>query len=415
MVLARIQLLSRGAQDVYLTGSPRRSLFRTVYHRHTNFAMENIEQVFEKAPTWGSRSSVVISRHGDLVHSFFLRITAPQLTTEDPVSFLRYSNSFCHAFVKRCDLYIGRQKVSTVLGKWLEVQDELSGPEIKRAGYGHAVGKQYFRQMPDDYHESTDQVTYENHMGSKRAVTFFVPIKFHMRSAELCIPLASLRHQDVTIDFEFGSFKDLINWRWGESYELNAAPIPDVTVNDVKVELFATYIYLDGPEKQFFTERRHEYLIEQIQHAEYRTDQKHVKLALPFRHPVKELIWTVSTVSNLDRNVHFDFGEKANTERVTRVQLMLDGEPCMPSIQSKYFRTLVPYQRHTRMPVRHVYCYSFALEPEAVYPTGSCNLSRYRTVEMLMDMKDSDSVIDVYAVSYNMLRVINGTASVAFA
>ena len=38
-----MQLVAYGAQDVYLTGSPKVTFFQAVYKRHTNFAMENID------------------------------------------------------------------------------------------------------------------------------------------------------------------------------------------------------------------------------------------------------------------------------------------------------------------------------------------------------------------------------------
>lgn len=39
-------LIAYGAQDVYLTGSPQITFFRTQYRRHTTFAMETFNQVF---------------------------------------------------------------------------------------------------------------------------------------------------------------------------------------------------------------------------------------------------------------------------------------------------------------------------------------------------------------------------------
>ena len=35
-----LQLSAYGSQDFYLTGNPQISFFKTVYRRHTNFAME---------------------------------------------------------------------------------------------------------------------------------------------------------------------------------------------------------------------------------------------------------------------------------------------------------------------------------------------------------------------------------------
>jgi hypothetical protein len=42
-----MQLVAYGAQDIYLTGNPQITFFKVVYRRHTNFAMEAIEQTFK--------------------------------------------------------------------------------------------------------------------------------------------------------------------------------------------------------------------------------------------------------------------------------------------------------------------------------------------------------------------------------
>ena len=415
MGLSRIQLLSRGAQDVHLTGTPRVSLFRTVYHRHTNFALETVEQIFDQQPTWGSTSSATLTRQGDLVQSMFLRVTAPQLyvppSSPQPV-FLRYCNSFCHALVRSCQLKIGGQTVNTVPGSWMEVQDELTNSEVKRKGYGHAIGKQYLANgKPDDYHLSDEQVSYENHMGSKRAVTFFLPVRFYMRSAELSIPIVSLKHQEVTVHFEFRDILELVNWRWAESSSMNSGDVPAFVRDDVTIEMFATFVYLDTDEQRFVAEKRHEFLIEQIQHAGYLTTNQASSFRLPFRHPVKELVWTVSRPG---RNVHFDYGEHEGVERVVSAQLRMNGRNVLPSLHPKFYRTLMPYKRHTRVPSRHIYSHCFSLEPEATYPTGSLNFSRFAVVTLDLTLAEGTE-IDVYAVSYNVLRIMNGTASVGFA
>ena len=39
-----MQLVAHGAQDLYITGNPQVTFFKSVYRRHTNFAIESIEQ-----------------------------------------------------------------------------------------------------------------------------------------------------------------------------------------------------------------------------------------------------------------------------------------------------------------------------------------------------------------------------------
>ena len=51
-----MQLVAYGAQDIYLTGNPQITFFKVVYRRHTNFAVESIEQTFNGAAELGKNS-----------------------------------------------------------------------------------------------------------------------------------------------------------------------------------------------------------------------------------------------------------------------------------------------------------------------------------------------------------------------
>jgi hypothetical protein len=70
-----MQLVAYGAQDVYLTGSPKVTFFQAVYKRHTNFAMENIEQVVNGTAANSARLSVTVARNGDLIGEMYLEMT----------------------------------------------------------------------------------------------------------------------------------------------------------------------------------------------------------------------------------------------------------------------------------------------------------------------------------------------------
>ena len=66
-----LQLVAYGAQDVYLTGNPQITFFKVAYRRHTNFALEAIEQSFNGNPTYGSRVTCQITRNGDLINRVY--------------------------------------------------------------------------------------------------------------------------------------------------------------------------------------------------------------------------------------------------------------------------------------------------------------------------------------------------------
>jgi len=69
-----MQLVAYGAQDVYLTGNPKVTFFQAVYKRHTNFAMECIEQTVNGTVGNTGRVSVTIARNGDLVGCMHLEM-----------------------------------------------------------------------------------------------------------------------------------------------------------------------------------------------------------------------------------------------------------------------------------------------------------------------------------------------------
>ncbi len=66
-----LQLVAYGAQDVYLTGNPQITFFKVAYRRHTNFALEAIEQTFNGNPSYGSRVTCQITRNGDLINRVY--------------------------------------------------------------------------------------------------------------------------------------------------------------------------------------------------------------------------------------------------------------------------------------------------------------------------------------------------------
>ena len=67
-----MQLVAIGAQDVFLTGNPQITFFKTVYRRYTNFSKECIAQDFTGA---GDRIKCTLARNGDLVQEIYLQMS----------------------------------------------------------------------------------------------------------------------------------------------------------------------------------------------------------------------------------------------------------------------------------------------------------------------------------------------------
>ena len=83
-----MQLVAYGAQDVYLTGNPQITFWKVTYRRHTNYAMESIEQTFNGQADFGRRVQCTISRNGDLAYRTYLQVTLPEICQETAVAHL---------------------------------------------------------------------------------------------------------------------------------------------------------------------------------------------------------------------------------------------------------------------------------------------------------------------------------------
>jgi Major capsid protein N-terminus len=100
-------------QDIYLSGNPQITFFKVVYRRHTNFAMESIEQTFNGAADFGKKVTCTISRNGDLIHRVYLRVELPDVKLKATSAF-RWLNWVGHILVKSVEIEIGGQRIKLV-------------------------------------------------------------------------------------------------------------------------------------------------------------------------------------------------------------------------------------------------------------------------------------------------------------
>ena len=64
----------------------------------------------------------------------------------------------------------------------------------------------------------------------------------------------------------------------------------------------------------------------------------------------------------------------------------------------------------------NIYCYSFALHPEKHQPSGTCNFSRIDAAYLQSNNNfgGSSSSLKIFAINYNVLRIMGGMGSLAF-
>jgi hypothetical protein len=415
-----LQLVAYGAQDVYLTGNPQITFFKAVYRRHTNFAMEAIEQTFNGNADFGSRVTCQISRNGDLIHRAYLQL---KLSGTD-----NYCKYFGFRVINYVEIEIGGQRIDKHYAHWLYVWNELSLPVGKRDGFNDMIGA---------YGGSATTGNINR--------TLYVPLEFWFcRNVGLALPLIALQYHEVKINVNF------------EAEAKCKADTGSATKPTFSASLWVDYIFLDTDERRRFAQLSHEYLIEQLQFTgEEATTSTSIKAKLNFNHPCKELIWFLTNSDNNNNN-WFNYTTKVNnvvagtnttsamnkaltfdgvvdndvellypSNPVKNAKLVLNGNDRFALRDGSYFNVVQPYQYHENIPYNAgINIYSFALKPEEHQPSGTLNMSRidtailnltiYNGTKNTKSYSQANSTLFVYATNYNVLRILSGMGGLAY-
>jgi len=236
-----MQLVAYGAQDIYLTGNPQITFFKVVYRRHTNFAMEAIQQTLNGTPADGATVTATISRNGDLVGKLYVNSSTLAIINGDDI-------------ISEVELEIGGQKIDKHYKEWNQIWAELTTPDSKALAFKNMTGALSHGL---------------NKTGTAGVKMVQIPLNFWFcRNPGLALPLIALQYHEVKVKMVLGT-----------------------AVGTAGVKLWADYIYLDTDERRRFAQVSHEYLIEQLQ-KETQSSTTATETKLNFNHPVKEIIWT---------------------------------------------------------------------------------------------------------------------------
>ena len=261
--------------------------------------------------------------------------------------------------------------------------------------------------------------------------SYHIPLPFYFaRNPSAAIPLIALQYHEVKIN---------IMWNKTEIVQINNSGGAAKSNGPRQANLICDYVYLDVEERRRMAQESHEYLIEQTQYNEDKgVTGAMIRCDLTFNHPVKELVWVVQnsrfgscTLGNAQGGGN-DFDPlNFNENAMYSANLQLNGQDRMQTLYSPYFNAVQVYQHHTggsNLPTATggnggIYCYSFALKPEEHQPSGTCNFSRIDSATLVMTLNGSTAVsladdknydVRVYALNYNILRVMSGMGGLAY-
>jgi hypothetical protein len=528
-----MQLVSYGAQDIYISGNPQITFWKVLYKRHTNFAVESIEVTFNGQADFNKRVTAVINRNADLMYKTYVQVVLPQiqLTTSTSTNTFgnsgvqqgfRWLNYIGHRLIKQVEVEIGGQRIDRQYGDWMQIWTQLSTDAGTIQALDSIIGNTHdlvllkrSTGLALDATCAANETTIScvPRQGTP-AKTLYIPLQFWFcRNPGLAIPLIALQYHEVRINVDFETWQNSI-------YYETALGTPNAPTAQslAAASLYVDYVYLDTEERRRFAQQSHEYLIEQVQYtgAESITSSSN-KIQLNFNHPVKELFWVVQRDSFVDCSNQnwiasvggpqpFNYSDDFSTEGIimallsqasvtggpnqnpapagataypgqaslasavlgqggieassllgadsfdtggaqefesgvnyllakvildsgTRCEgknpievakLQLNGQDRFTEREGAYFDKVQPFQHHSRCPSTGINVYSFALRPEEHQPSGTCNFSRIDKATLQLTVSINTVVgsrtaqVRVYALNYNVLRVMSGMGGLAY-
>ena len=242
-----MQLVGVGAQNELVNGNPSMTHFRSVYRRHTNFAMEQMRMTFSSSnlefSATGTRTiSCRVERNAQLLHDCYLNITLPDIWSPlkylsgaiPPTGYDSRTNSIGYEFqwipnigynlIDHVNLTMNGQVIQSIRGEWLKmysymthdankrgIVDQMVGnvPEIYDPAHAYDRNGQYPHAVAPTVLPTTAPQT-KTPEPSIRSRQLVIPLHFWFcENPGMALPLVSLQNSEVFIEVTLRQLSDL--------------------------------------------------------------------------------------------------------------------------------------------------------------------------------------------------------------
>ena len=344
-----------------------------------------------------------------------------------------------HSMIEYIDVYIGGERIDRHYGLWMDIWYELTGKKNQENMYFKMIGN-----VPE-------MTTFDRN--PKPEYKLYIPLNFWFnRHNGLALPLIALQYSDLAINIKLAPLSKccyierIVDTNGSEVF-ISLDDIWDDKNYKLDVRIMMDYVFMEHSERKKFAQSSHEYLIETVQRIKFKDIlQNNVHVKLDFRHPCKELVWVAQkTALTTDTTPYtkpyptiYSVNSNGNSNPFLQSSMDLNNHTRINKFDGNYFNY---YQtlRHRNTPADGINVYTFGLHPEELQPSGTCNFSRIPGVAMFFTL-DNDLftyklseirpdvipgsiedvtmgtgvIIYIFAVAYNILRIIGGFGGRAY-
>jgi len=194
----------------------------------------------------------------------------------------------------------------------------------------------------------------------------------------------------------------------------------------INAYMMINYVYLDNLERQIFRESDHQYLIELPQRVTPRIINNNIiNYKINLKNPQKLILFYAKLLSNIKNNDNFNLSmnpigeDEEYNNIIQQVKLNINSIERVEIYDFKYFSLIEKFKSKFLSNNNNIGLYSFCLHPKKYQPSGTMNFSKvddsYLGLTLDQNISYNNSVeITVFGLEYNILRIINGLAGLAF-
>jgi hypothetical protein len=219
-----MQLVGKGAQDVLLTGNPSFTHFRSVYKRHSEFAMEHFRLSFKTSnlnlPQSGSLTlRAKVERYAQLLHDCYLSFTLPDIYSpvvpvdpednngSDAIGYeFQWVKNIGYNMINYVAVVINGQEIVRHTGEWMKLYAHLKLSGTKKRTLNELVSHTVDIYDPANSFDRLNQYPHSISTAgdlaapSIRGRTLTIPLHFWFcESVGSALPLIALQHSEVEI------------------------------------------------------------------------------------------------------------------------------------------------------------------------------------------------------------------------
>jgi len=233
-----MQLVGKGAQDQLILGNPSFTHFRSVYKRHTDFAMEHFRLVFKtnnlNLPQSGSLTlRAKVERYAQLLHDCYLTLNLPDIYSPvSPITQGAHSNVNANAtaigyefqwiknigynMINYVSVVINGQEIVRHTGEWMKLYADLKFDANKKDILNRMIGNTAEVYDPANAFDRLNQYPHAISSSTTSAEpsipgrSLRIPLHFWFcEDVGSALPLIALQHSEVEIIVELKNIYQL--------------------------------------------------------------------------------------------------------------------------------------------------------------------------------------------------------------